>query len=175
MKKIFKPLTLLSLFAVGLSLASCGTTEPINPTTTTNPPVATSSINYNKDLLKFLEDGKLRIDFKLDGVTLKLDGNAITTGAVVDIPKTLNLTAEGKPSADFYCYIAIVNNSIVEYSVLDSILKDKIDEFLAEILKGATANANKAYIAITTERGGWTKNLDAKMDEGFQGKMNVVS
>ena len=57
------------------------------------------------------------------------------------------------------------------FQALAEIEKDKIDDFLAEIVGDITKNVNKAYIAITTVKGGWTKGLDSKMDDGFQSKI----
>ena len=170
MKKLLKPLALLSFLGLGLSLASCGNTSLLTTTATKDPGTETTT-NYNEEALKFLANGKVRIDFKLEGVTLKLNGNAVTSGSVLDIPSTFNLTADGKPNADFYCYIATVTNNTIAFQALDEIEKDKIDDFLAEIVGDVTKNVNKAYIAITTVKGGWTKGLDAKMDAGFESKI----
>ena len=170
MKKLLRSIALLSFLGLGLVLASCGSNSLLTTTASKDPGTETTT-NYNEDALKFLPNGKVRIDFKLDGVTLKLNGKEISSGDVLDKPATFNLTAEGKPNADFYCYIATVNNNTVSYQALAEIEKDKIDEFLAEIIGDVSKDVNKAYIAITTVKGGWTRGLDAKMDEGFQSKI----
>ena len=176
--KFKKSKLLLSVlaFAPLCALAACGNAGG-NPTTTpqptSNPVQTTSNAHDDKNVLDFLNSGKVRIDlFDLD-VNVSYGNQALSNPSnVISLSDSAYITFNKNTTANDVYNVIIVAEKInsdglhtQKYAQIEGSSLLDFQDLIKDQLKGY----DRAYVAIskgTTFK--WTKGLSAKLDEKIQ-------
>ena len=139
-----------------------------------NPEGASSEVSSQtissepaKTAMGFLADDSFRLDVAsaVQGVSFEMNGKALSGASSTDkLNGSFKLTSTGNANAPLYITVAkSEGGEHIAAKVYGSIPADQLNTTLDIICDGKAPN--KVYIAISTEKRYWVKNLDQQMDQ----------